>query len=340
MRAIFPHAVHASCVVALAACAFAARTTAVTTRYADGRVETLTRYRDGVRDGAYRAWWPDGRIKTAAAYRADALDGEYRTWYASGRPFEVRHYASGRESGAQQSWTEAGELFLNYEVRDGRRFGFVNARPCVSVAPPPGSGVRDPEIGSGRARSFDTGSAPRDGLPYYDGFDFSPRWSRPATSRPFTFDLVSQRGARVTDAALRGRIHVASFIFTRCSGICPALTRQLRRVQEQAPKDVLMVSYSVTPDLDSPADLAAFGRAQRIDPDRWLLLTGSAAPIYRLARDFYFADDRRVRAADEFLHTEKVLLVDRRGDLRGVYNGTVPFDMERLLADIRRLESN
>jgi hypothetical protein len=64
----------------------------------------------------------------------EAFHGEYRTWYADGRPFERRHYVHGREEGRQQSWTPDGSLFLNYEVRDGRRYGFVNARPCRPVA--------------------------------------------------------------------------------------------------------------------------------------------------------------------------------------------------------------
>jgi antitoxin component YwqK of YwqJK toxin-antitoxin module len=61
------------------------------------------------------------------------LDGGYRTRYPSGRLHEVKHYANGREEGLQQAWTEDGTLYLNYEMRNGRRYGFVNARPCRPV---------------------------------------------------------------------------------------------------------------------------------------------------------------------------------------------------------------
>jgi antitoxin component YwqK of YwqJK toxin-antitoxin module len=81
-----------------------------------------------------RTFWPDGTLRTSAQYRYGVLHGEYRSWYASGRPYEQRHYERGREAGTQQSWTEDGELFLNYDVRGGRRYGYVNARPCLPVA--------------------------------------------------------------------------------------------------------------------------------------------------------------------------------------------------------------
>jgi hypothetical protein len=58
---------------------------------------------------------------------------ERRTFYPSGRPYEVRHFYNGKEEGLQQAWTEDGTLYINYEMRNGRRFGFVNARPCRPV---------------------------------------------------------------------------------------------------------------------------------------------------------------------------------------------------------------
>lgn len=78
--------------------------------------------------------WPNGRLRLDTTVVNDAYHGEYRTWHQSGAPYELRHFRHGREEGLQQSWTESGELFLNYEVRNGRRYGFVNARPCDPVA--------------------------------------------------------------------------------------------------------------------------------------------------------------------------------------------------------------
>jgi protein SCO1/2 len=279
-------------------------------RYPDGRLASVQAYRDGRKVGTHATWWPSGAMRMTAQYAGDAYDGEYRTFYETGRPYEVRHYSRGREAGLQQSWTADGVMFLNYEMRNGRRYGMVNARPCV-----PAEGI----------------------VPFYDTADFTPRWSS-TPARALDFTLTSQQGTRVTAADVRGRIHVASFIFTRCTAICPALVRQLKRVQAA---DVQLVSYSVTPELDTPAALAAYGAREQIDPARWLLLTGDRATVVRLAREFYFADDRRLGSTtSDVLHTEKVLLVDADGRLRGVYNGTVPFDIERLLTDIRALRSS
>lgn len=177
-------------------------------------------------------------------------------------------------------------------------------------------------------------------LPYYDGPDFTPRWT-PVVHRVGDFQLVTQTGRQVTRTDLSGRIHVASFLFTTCPTICPTLVQQLERVQE-ATRDVpnlLIVSYSVTPATDTPARLAEFGRERGIDPSQWLLLTGEASVIAALARESYFADDSRLdrSAPDQVLHTEKLLLVDGDGHLRGIYNGTIPFEVNRLIEDIRAL---
>jgi protein SCO1/2 len=104
------------------------------------------------------------------------------------------------------------------------------------------------------------------------------------------------------------------------------------------------VAYSVTPDLDPPSVLADFAQEHNLDPARWTLVTGDKAQIYRLARESYFADDDRIRATiaepGAFLHTEKVVLVDRDGRLRGVYDATQGFDMDKLMEDVIRLLSN
>jgi protein SCO1/2 len=180
-----------------------------------------------------------------------------------------------------------------------------------------------------------------DDLPYYQGRDFTPRWA-PTTHRIGAFSLVSQTGSAFTDRDIAGRVHIASFIYTRCSAVCPTLVANLRRVDRAvADPRLRLVSYSVTPDLDTPGVLADFGREHSLDPARWSLVTGDRSQIYRLARESYFADDDRIRATiaepGAFLHTEKVVLVDRDGRLRGVYDATQGFEMDKLIADAIRL---
>lgn len=185
-----------------------------------------------------------------------------------------------------------------------------------------------------------------DPLPYYSDRTFTPLWSpvdHAVTEGVLSGErFVDQTGADFTLGALRGRVHVASFIFTRCSVICPPLVSSMKRVQSSAAgTDVVLLSYSVTPDLDTVDVLRAFGAERGVDSSRWKLLTGNPAGVLRAARDLYFADDDGMRQSlskpDAFLHTEKLLLVDAEGRIRGVYNGTQPYEVQKLIQDMREL---
>lgn len=178
-------------------------------------------------------------------------------------------------------------------------------------------------------------------LPYYDSRDFTPHWA-PVSHRVGPFRLVDQQNRSITERDLDGRIHVASFLFAECPNLCPTLVQKLKPVQEaiRGRDDVVMVSYSVTPLTDTPGVLADFGRLRGIDPARWRLVTGELSEIQGVIRGSYFADDLRPIEGEpqsRILHTEKVLLVDRSRRLRGIYNGTNAFEMERLVEDIEAL---
>ena len=313
-----------------------------------------------MRNGHVLQYWPDGTLRSDVNYRQDAYEGVYRTYYASGAPYELRHYTNGHEDGVQQSWTETGVLYLNYEVRNGRRYGLVNASPCNTVGDSSTtsltgrdrqatqrdqagfatSDTRNPHTAS--PAEIDPQAPGADGLPYYDDSTFRPRWSS-GSHRVASFTLTTQTGATISDADLRGKPYVASFIYTQCAAVCPILVQQLTRVRSALGRDARIVSFSVTPDTDTPAALARFGKERGIDPREWSLVTGSKHTIYTLARQSYFADDTRVGASPDdvtaFLHTEKLVLVDGDGRLRGVYNGTQPHAVDQLIADIRRLSS-
>ena len=99
--------------------------------YEDGQLESVRRYEGGRKVGRHSGWWPGGFTRFDADYANDAFHGRYRAWHASGRMSDYRTYFQGREKGTQRGWTADGVLFFNYEVRDGRRFGLLNARPCV-----------------------------------------------------------------------------------------------------------------------------------------------------------------------------------------------------------------
>lgn len=99
--------------------------------YDDGSLESVRQYANGHKVGFHRGWWRGGRRQFEADLRDDGFHGRYRAWHAHGRLSDVRTFVEGREDGVQQSWTADGVLFLNYEVRNGRRYGMVNAKPCM-----------------------------------------------------------------------------------------------------------------------------------------------------------------------------------------------------------------
>lgn len=178
-------------------------------------------------------------------------------------------------------------------------------------------------------------------LPFYEGRDFTPRWSA-VEHHVAPFRLVDQENRAFTERDLDGKIHVASFLFTSCPGVCPTLVERLKPVQAaiRGRQGMVMVSYSVTPRTDTPAVLAEFGALRGIDPGTWRLITGDLAEIQRVIRASYFADDERGGSEgveSRLIHTEKVILVDGQRRLRGIYNGTHAFEMERLIEDIEAL---
>lgn len=152
------------------------------------------------------------------------------------------------------------------------------------------------------------------------------------TVPPFT--LVERSGGTATLADLRGRPWVAGFIFTRCAGICPAMTARMKDLRAAQPA-VDLVSFSVDPDHDTPEALQAYARQHGIG-DRWLLLTGTAAALHALARDgFRLAaaavpkEEQQAGGDGPFLHSSRLVLVDGEARIRGYYDSA---DAEALAA--------
>ena len=154
------------------------------------------------------------------------------------------------------------------------------------------------------------------------------------------FSLTDQTGNTFTQADVGDRIVVADFFFTTCKTICPKMTTEMARVHD-AFKDeprLLLLSHSVTPEMDSVEVLAAYADLHGADPARWRFLTGPRKQIYALARRSYFAAmDEGDGGPDDFVHTENFVLVDPQRRLRGFYDGTKTEDVDRLIADLKKL---
>ncbi len=185
-------------------------------------------------------------------------------------------------------------------------------------------------------------------LPYYSEASFTPHWFNKESDSLDTFhsipsfSLTSQEGATITEAYLDDKIYVANFFFTTCPGICPRMTDNLKIVQQEFLDDdnVLLLSHSVTPDIDSVSVLKAYAQNRKIVSDKWLLLTGDRDQIYNLGRQSYFVEEDlgEVKSNDDFLHTENFILVDKNKHIRGIYNGLNKTSVQQLIADIKTLE--
>lgn len=158
------------------------------------------------------------------------------------------------------------------------------------------------------------------------------------------FALIDQNGKPVNQSVTKGKIHVADFFFTRCGTICPKIQLNLSRVQEifKERNDLVFLSYSVDPENDGPAELKAYANKIGAKPGMWYFLTGDKAQIYHLAQRGYFLPvvDHGVsygKPDETFIHSEKLVLVDKEGIIRGFYDGTDKKDIDRLIAEIRVL---
>ena len=142
---------------------------------------------------------------------------------------------------------------------------------------------------------------------------------------------------------MEGKIHVANFFFTGCGSICPGMMNKIAKLNHAFEKDstVVFLSFSVTPWRDSVSRLSEYANSNKIIAPNWHLLTGPKADIYTLARKSYFAEEALgfTKDSTDFLHTEHVLLVDKTGRIRGIYNGTLDLDMEQLGKDIKLLKA-
>lgn len=183
-------------------------------------------------------------------------------------------------------------------------------------------------------------------LPYYDKPDFTPLWVNNNEAEKLhkisDFCFTDQDGRKITRENLNGKIYLANFFFTTCPGICPTITRNLLKVQNAfiTDNDIKIISHTVMPWSDSISSLKNYEKTFSIKNGMWYLVTGNTSEIYELARKSYYAEEKAGYNSDstEFLHTEHVLLIDRNGHLRGIYNGTIALDAERMIEDIKILK--
>lgn len=156
------------------------------------------------------------------------------------------------------------------------------------------------------------------------------------TVKDFTF--TNQMGQQVSLHDLKNKMVVVNFFFTSCPSICPRMMANLEKVQKAYIKNdtlVQFMSFTVDPERDSSETLRMYGVKKNINPDNWWLLTGAKPDLYRVARQEFFASvDLGDGGPDDFIHTEKVILLDKDRHIRGIYDGLDSNAMRKIANDI------
>jgi protein SCO1/2 len=154
------------------------------------------------------------------------------------------------------------------------------------------------------------------------------------------FSLINQNGDTITEAFYDDKIYVADFFFTTCQSICPIMTKNMKEVQDKLinDKEILLLSHSVTPEIDSVEQLKRYAILNQINDDKWNLVTGDKKQIYNLARKSYLAVEDDPLGNYDMIHTENFMLIDKKKQIRGFYDGTLESEIIRLLDDIEILK--
>ena len=185
-------------------------------------------------------------------------------------------------------------------------------------------------------------------LPYFNEDSFTPHWLTPGSEAEKNFHkipdfkLTNQLGDTITQHTFKDKIYIVDFFFTSCPGICLKMTNNMFKVQEEFKNDseIAILSHSVTPSIDSVSVLKKYADDHDIIPNKWHLVTGVKEEIYSLGRDHYYVENDlgEFKTADDFLHTENFLLIDKDKHIRGIYNGLNRSSIAQLLVDIKALK--
>lgn len=181
------------------------------------------------------------------------------------------------------------------------------------------------------------------------------------------FSFTDQDGKTITEKNVEDKVYVAEFFFTTCRGICPKMNTNMRRVYDafKEEKDFMIISHTCMPETDSVPLLKDYerkmltGKLQQVEDgsfkmdidsslatalpvnNKWFFVTGDKAQLYGMARHSYIIDNNKTDTLsninDQFIHTQLFALVDKQTRLRGVYDGLVEEEVQKLMKDIKGL---
>jgi protein SCO1/2 len=183
-------------------------------------------------------------------------------------------------------------------------------------------------------------------LPILNPVDFNPKYVDKSIQNVNKnhivkdFNLINQNGNKITSKDYENKIYVVDFFFTRCPSICPIMTDNMKKIQDEYidNDDIMLLSMSVTPEIDDIEVLKDYAIEKGVNDSKWNITTGSKKHIYELARKSYFAVvDQGDGGLQDFIHTPNFILVDTKKQIRGIYDGTEDNEILRLIKDINIL---
>lgn len=157
-----------------------------------------------------------------------------------------------------------------------------------------------------------------------------------------SFRFINQDGRKLNSNDWNNKILVVDFIFTHCPSICPKMTAGLKKISEvfKNVKSLQLASFTVDPERDTSAQLKKYNVQFNLDTKHWNFITGDKKDIYKLARNgFKIVATDGDGGPDDFIHSDKIILIDTQKNIRGYYEGTNPDEINKLITDIKKIEN-
>ena len=154
------------------------------------------------------------------------------------------------------------------------------------------------------------------------------------------FSFIGHDSSLVTQELFKNKIYIADFFFTTCKSICPKMSNNLMRVQNEFRDDnnILILSHTVDPEHDTPSVLDEYAKKHNVIRGKWFFVTGDKKQLYDMARNSYFITAMDGDGGpDDFIHSEQMALIDKEGRIRGFYDGTDYNEITRLIEEVKVL---
>ena len=149
-----------------------------------------------------------------------------------------------------------------------------------------------------------------------------------------SYSLIDENGRPFSDVDLRDKPYVCDFIFTTCGSSCPLMSSKMSALQPKMPEKVNFVSFTVDPEHDTPAALKEYAKQYHADESRWHLLTGTSKQMSAVAEQMKISA-QPATATSTIVHSDRFLLIDGDGNVRGVYDSNDQQSMDKLIADAK-----